>query len=238
MAGYHPEIDDAIDRVLRAAETVGPSLFERSVVRLLAMLAKHRPDAAPRALLTEEEARRWSERLADRLSDLPEGQFGLAVPIIKEALSNLSRGDIPPDVRSAPASSPLGEWQCASCHARETEAHREWCQVEDKAGTIARHAPPHTHPLSPEDAARGFVPAWTDDKDHLPNVVDFANPLRKGDRIGSESLLVLEVRRLACKLTLAGAPRPLFVAVHEKNRHGSMLTMFVCLEGGQREWSA
>ena len=164
MAGYHPEIDDAIDRVLRAAETVGPSLFERSVVRLLAMLAKHRPDAAPRALLTEEEARRWSERLADRLSDLPEGQFGLAVPIIKEALSNLSRGDIPPDVRSAPASSPLGEWQCASCHARETEAHREWCQVEDKAGTIARHAPPHTHPLSPEDAARGFVPAWTDDK--------------------------------------------------------------------------
>ena len=75
-------------------------------------------------------------------------------------------------------------------------------------------------------------------RDHLPNVVDFANPLRKGDRIGSESLLVLEVRRLACKLTLAGAPRPLFVAVHEKNRHGSMLTMFVCLEGGQREWSA
>jgi hypothetical protein len=76
----------------------------------------------------------------------------------------VSRGEVPPDVRSAPASSPLGEWQCASCHARETEAHRAWCQVEDKAGTIARHAPPHTHPLSPEDAARGFVPAWTDDK--------------------------------------------------------------------------
>ena len=76
----------------------------------------------------------------------------------------VSRGEVPPDVRSAPASDPLGEWQCASCHARETEAHRAWCQVEDKAGTIARHAPPHTHPLSPEDAARGFVPAWTDDK--------------------------------------------------------------------------
>ena len=74
--------------------------------------------------------------------------------------------------------------------------------------------------------------------EHLPNVVDFARPLRKGDRIGSENLLVLEVRRLACKLTLAGAPRPLFVAVHEKNRHGSMATMFVCLKGGQREWSA
>lgn len=27
--------------------------------------------------------------------------------------------------------------------------------------------PPHTHPLSPEDEARGFVPVWTDDKPNM-----------------------------------------------------------------------
>jgi hypothetical protein len=49
----------------------------------------------------------------------------------------LSRGEIPPDVRPVSASSTAGEWQCVSCHARETEAHRAWCEIEGKAGTIA-----------------------------------------------------------------------------------------------------
>lgn len=62
---------------------------------------------------------------------------------------------------------------------------------------------------------------------YLPNVVTFSLPLRPGDRIKEEDLLVLEVVALQSTLSAAGAPRPLFVAIHEKDRHGRMETLFV-----------
>lgn len=73
---------------------------------------------------------------------------------------------------------------------------------------------------------------------HYPNIVEFPKPLAPGDRIGGDGLLVLEVVALTSMLTVAGQARQVFVAVHEKRRDGSMLTMFVCLDGRQRAWWA
>lgn len=71
-----------------------------------------------------------------------------------------------------------------------------------------------------------------------PNVVEFPLPLKPGDRIGSDDRAVLEVAQLRSTLTCAGAERPLFVAVHEKNRSGGMVTLFVSLhDEPQRCWS-
>ena len=137
-----------------------------SVDRDLAMsLMPPRPEP-PRAPLTEEEARiarglqacaaAWEPdvRLIGNFTAREIGQFASAI---------LSRGEIPPDVRPVSASS-AGEWQCVSCHAREMEMHRAWCEVEGATGTVAIKSTPHTHPLTEADRARGFVPAWTDDK--------------------------------------------------------------------------
>ena len=45
---------------------------------------------------------------------------------------------------------------------------RELAEVEAQIEAAKDATPdaPHTHPLSPEDEARGFVPAWTADKPH------------------------------------------------------------------------
>ena len=102
-----------------------------------------RPDAAPRAPLTEEEARiarglqacaaAWEPdvRLIGNFTAREIGQFASAI---------LSRGEIPPDARPVSASSTAGEWQCVSCHAHETEMHRAWCEIEGAAGTVASRA--------------------------------------------------------------------------------------------------
>lgn len=70
---------------------------------------------------------------------------------------------------------------------------------------------------------------------HLPNVVEFRSPLMPGVKIGDDERLVFEVAELHATLVVAGAPRPVFVALHEKTRAGSMLTMFVCF-GPQTPW--
>jgi hypothetical protein len=109
-----------------------------------------------RAPLTEEEARALAEHVGIKLGLTKDDREEPVTTATRAILGWFaSRGDIPPDVRPAPASSPLGEWQCASCHARETEAHREWCQVEDKAGTIASRAT-DVRPVAPftEEEAR------------------------------------------------------------------------------------
>lgn len=67
--------------------------------------------------------------------------------------------------------------------------------------------------------------------EYLPNVVAFGSPLEPGARLGGRDLLVLEVLALAA--TLHG--RRVFVALHEKDSSGRMLTMFVC-DGVQRPW--
>jgi hypothetical protein len=72
---------------------------------------------------------------------------------------------------------------------------------------------------------------------HYPNVIEFVRPLTPGDRIGDDGLKVLAVSAIAATLTLAGEPRPLWVALHEKRRNGSMLTIFVCLDVAQCAWS-
>lgn len=72
--------------------------------------------------------------------------------------------------------------------------------------------------------------------EHYPNVVEVAFPIEPGCTLGDRR--VFEVRRLRSTLTLAGKPRPLFVAVREKDGEGSMLVMFVCLHGAQKEWAA
>ena len=104
----------------------------------------------PRAPLTEEEARiarglqacaaAWEPdvRLIGNFTAREIGRFASAI---------LSRGEIPPDVRPVSASS-AGEWQCVSCHAREMEMHRAWCEVEGATGTVAIKSTPHTHPLT------------------------------------------------------------------------------------------
>ena len=66
---------------------------------------------------------------------------------------------------------------------------------------------------------------------HLPNIVSFAAPLTPGARITSQELLVLHVVSLEAMLH----GRPVFAALHEKDRQGRMLTMFVC-DGDQRPW--
>lgn len=73
---------------------------------------------------------------------------------------------------------------------------------------------------------------------YLPNVVEYPRPLRPGDRVKDAELLVLEVVALQSTLTLAGEPRPLFVAIHEKDRNGRMETLFVSLHAEpQPTWS-
>lgn len=72
--------------------------------------------------------------------------------------------------------------------------------------------------------------------EHLPNLVEFPAPLEPGTWVTSERLRVLEVRRLGSTCTVAGAPRSVFVAVHEKDLGGSMVTMFVVLDAEQMEW--
>jgi hypothetical protein len=69
----------------------------------------------------------------------------------------------------------------------------------------------------------------------LTNIVEFA-PLKPGCTIGvrGEQSKVYEVRRLVSRSTpIAGKPRTLWVALHAG--FGSV-TVFVCLERGQREW--
>ena len=111
-----------------------------------------------RAPLTEEEARiarglhacagAWEPdvRLIGNLTAREIERFASAI---------LSRGDIPPDVRAVAASSAAGEWQCVSCHAREREMHREWCEIEGAAGTVASRAT-DVRPVAPftEEEAR------------------------------------------------------------------------------------
>lgn len=69
-----------------------------------------------------------------------------------------------------------------------------------------------------------------------PNVVEFLSRLKPGDRIGSEELRVYEVVQLHSTVTLAGHERDLFVAVHQKDRSGRSLTLFVSMDGSQRSW--
>jgi hypothetical protein len=72
---------------------------------------------------------------------------------------------------------------------------------------------------------------------YLPNIVTFPEELRPGDRITNENLEVLEVAQLQSTLTLARKDGALYVAVHEKDRDGRMVTMFAREEGTQRCWS-
>lgn len=74
---------------------------------------------------------------------------------------------------------------------------------------------------------------------YLPNLVEFPKPLEPGDRIFDRELRVLEVVRAKSVVTVAGEPRPVFIAIHEKRGDdGSMVTMFVSLNGEQTEWIA
>lgn len=94
-ADYHPEIDAAIDAVASASYGVGPSPFERAVVRLLGMLAKHRP-----APLTEEEARAWALREVREYSGADSNYPWLALRL-ETALLAASRGEVPSEVRAS-----------------------------------------------------------------------------------------------------------------------------------------
>ena len=62
---------------------------------------------------------------------------------------------------------------------------------------------------------------------HLPNLLEFNRALAPGDRLGANELLILMVQKLECVCTIAGVPRPVHVAVHEKNGLGQMVSLFV-----------
>lgn len=264
---YHPEIEAAIDGVVSATKGVGPSPFERAVVRLLGMLSKHREGL--RAPLTEEEAR----RLAREIGDLCHNPDVNELDTWTRTLLAVDRGETPPEVRpvapfteddarhslgaalreaakrSAPVAPPTPDLdtrpsfvqsmrdagykplpsplrivcrefddlhECALdinhegdhntaadgsgdsfpnfapdlaalCARRDrlrarfasynggdrpmsppVALIRELAEVEAQIEAAKDATPdaPHTHPLSPEDEARGFVPAWTADKPH------------------------------------------------------------------------
>ncbi len=94
-AGYHPEVDAAIDAVVSASYGIGPSPFERAVVRLLGMLTKHRP-----APLTVEEARAWALREVREYSGADSNYPWLALRL-ETALLAASRGEVPSEVRAS-----------------------------------------------------------------------------------------------------------------------------------------
>jgi hypothetical protein len=71
---------------------------------------------------------------------------------------------------------------------------------------------------------------------YLPNVIEFPGELMPRNRITDEELEVFEVVELRSTLMLGGELRKLYVAVHEKNKDGSMITLFVVMEGRQRIW--
>ena len=66
-----------------------------------------------------------------------------------------------------------------------------------------------------------------------PNLVEVSVPISPGDKLRGRR--VFEVRRLGSTCTVAGRARPLFVAVHEKDRDHGVMTMFVCF-GRQKSW--
>lgn len=72
---------------------------------------------------------------------------------------------------------------------------------------------------------------------YYPNVVEFPLPLRRGDMISNEEVRVLEVRSLRSTLLVGGIERKLFVAIHEKRKDGSMMTLFVSVRGRQIQWT-
>lgn len=68
----------------------------------------------------------------------------------------------------------------------------------------------------------------------LPNIVELAVALDPGSTL--DDRVVFEVRRLRSTVTLSGREWPLYAVVHEKDRHGRMLTLAVLLNGRQPEW--
>ena len=101
--GYHPEIETAIDAVCAVAPAVDLSPFHRATLRLLGMLAKHRPETHALAV---EKAQRW-ERLrlaADAIRESEyEGAFRVSEaeePLFEElrvALLACAEGDEQPE---------------------------------------------------------------------------------------------------------------------------------------------